>query len=213
MSQVIFGQPDDGIIQMCYVVPDIRAAMDYMGRQAQSGPLVFARSFHGHRSCVPRQGVEGGRIARHELRGSYEHRAHPAQRRGAFGLSRMDRKEGLWIPSLGARDGKFRPGLANYQAQGHDLVFLAGVPSGGSVAYMDTTAQLPGYVELIELGAGFEAVLASSIAPASAGMERIRCARLSDVDFDLELIGIFQEQLSQSGVRHFIHRIVDAERQ
>jgi len=27
MSLVGFGQPDDGIIQMCYLVPDIRAAM------------------------------------------------------------------------------------------------------------------------------------------------------------------------------------------
>ena len=32
------------------------------------------------------------------------------------------------------------------------------VPSGGRVAYMDTTAQLPGFVELIELGGAFEPV-------------------------------------------------------
>ena len=32
------------------------------------------------------------------------------------------------------------------------------VPSGGRVAYLDTTRQLPGFVELIELGGAFESV-------------------------------------------------------
>src|SRR5882672_1058600 len=50
---------------------------------------------------------------------------------------------------------------------------------------------------------------ASSIAPVSAGTEQIRCAHSSDVDLDLDPIGIFQEQLGQSGVRHFVDRIVD----
>ena len=38
------------------------------------------------------------------------------------------------------------------------MAFIASVPSGGRVAYMDTTNDLPGYVELIELGAAFEAL-------------------------------------------------------
>ena len=38
------------------------------------------------------------------------------------------------------------------------VAFLAGVPSGGKVGYMDTTAVLPGYTELIELGESFDAV-------------------------------------------------------
>ena len=32
------------------------------------------------------------------------------------------------------------------------------MPSGGRVGYMDTTAQLAGFVELIELGGAFETV-------------------------------------------------------
>jgi len=67
-------------------------------------------------------------------------------------------KRGYGFHHWGRATANFDRDLAHYQAQGHDLVFLAGVPSGGSVAYMDTTAQLPGYVELIELGAGFAAI-------------------------------------------------------
>jgi hypothetical protein len=68
----------------------------------------------------------------------------------------MDRPQGLRFSSLGPDDPGFHGDVARYQDAGHDLVFLAGVPSGGSVAYTDTTAVLPGYLELIELGAGFE---------------------------------------------------------
>jgi hypothetical protein len=48
--------------------------------------------------------------------------------------------------------------VAQYQRAGHVLAFCAGVPSGGRVGYMDTTAVLPGYTELIELGGAFEEV-------------------------------------------------------
>ena len=48
--------------------------------------------------------------------------------------------------------------VERYRAAGHELAFLAKVPSGGRVGYMDTTAQLAGFVELIELGGAFETV-------------------------------------------------------
>ena len=38
------------------------------------------------------------------------------------------------------------------------LAFRLAVPSGGHVGYMDTTAVLPGYTELIELGGAFDEV-------------------------------------------------------
>jgi predicted signal transduction protein with EAL and GGDEF domain len=87
MGLVGFGQPDDGVIQMAYVVPDVRAAMSAWVEKVKVGPWFLLEHFTGN-----------------------------------------------------------------------DLVFLAGVPTGGRVAYMDTTADLPGYVELIELG-GDEFVL------------------------------------------------------
>jgi hypothetical protein len=43
-----------------------------------------------------------------------------------------------------------------YRKRGAELPFFARVPSAGRIAYMDTTAQLPGMVELNELGASFE---------------------------------------------------------
>ena len=41
--------------------------------------------------------------------------------------------------------------LARHREEGHELAFETWVPTGGRVGYVDTTAELPGYVELIEM--------------------------------------------------------------
>jgi len=68
-------------------------------------------------------------------------------------------KHGYGFHHWGRATKNFDRDVARYQAQGHELAFLAGVPSGGSVAYMDTTAQLPGYVETHRAGRGFRGAL------------------------------------------------------
>ena len=47
MSLVGFGQPDDGIIQMCYLVPDIRAAMKLWIDKLKVGPWFLLDHFGG----------------------------------------------------------------------------------------------------------------------------------------------------------------------
>jgi hypothetical protein len=65
-------------------------------------------------------------------------------------------RHGYGFHHWGRATWHFDRDVERYRSAGHDLVFLAGVPTGGRVAYMDTTAHMPGYVELIELGGGFE---------------------------------------------------------
>jgi hypothetical protein len=160
MGLVGFGQPDDGIIQMAYVVPDIRAAMtawtlklkvgpwflldhftgvdpQYRGR-ASNADVAIAMSFAGHMNIELIQPNNDAPSVYHEW---IERRGHGFHH---------------W----GRATAHFERDLERYQSAGHDLVFLAKVPSGGRVAYMDTTRELPGYVELIELGADFEPLFA-----------------------------------------------------
>ena len=47
MGLVGFGQPDDGIIQMCYVVPDIQAAMNTWVHKLKVGPWFLLDHFTG----------------------------------------------------------------------------------------------------------------------------------------------------------------------
>jgi hypothetical protein len=47
MSLVSFGQPDDGIIQMAYVVPDIHRAMEQWVSKLKVGPWFLLPNFTG----------------------------------------------------------------------------------------------------------------------------------------------------------------------
>src|ERR1017187_466687 len=117
MGLVGFGQPDDGIIQMAYVVPDVRAAMSAWVEKVKVGPWFLLEHFTGN-----------------------------------------------------------------------DLVFLAGVPTGGRVAYMDTTADLPGYVELIELG-GDEVVLGLGGLPDQSHVDVIMQKIFGELRGNIQLSG------------------------
>jgi hypothetical protein len=67
-------------------------------------------------------------------------------------------KRGYGFHHWGIATKDFDRSVAEYQASGYDLAFLARVPTGGRVGYMDTTRDLPGMVELIELGEAFDPV-------------------------------------------------------
>ena len=67
----------------------------------------------------------------------------------------IDRR-GYGFHHFGIATGNFDQEVERYRSSGASLAFLLRVPSGGRVAYMDTTATLPGFTELIELGSGFE---------------------------------------------------------
>ena len=124
MGQVGFGQPDDGIIQMAYVVPNLRAAISEWTTKLRVGPWFVLEHFTGidpvYREMIERRGY------------GFHH----------WGLA-------TW---------NFDAAVAQYERAGYALAFRAAVPSGGRVGYMDTTAVLPGYTELIELGGAFEEV-------------------------------------------------------
>ncbi len=156
MPLVSFGQPDDGIVQMAYVVEDIHAAMkEWTGcmkvgpwflldrlagveAQYRGGPsqaeVTLAMSFSGHMNVELIQQVNDAPSVYRET---------------------ID-KRGYGFHHFGVATWNFDQEVERYRAGGAELAFLLRVPSGGRVAYMDTTATLPGMVELIELGPGFE---------------------------------------------------------
>ena len=70
----------------------------------------------------------------------------------------MIERRGYGFLHWGVATWDFVAAVARYQSEGHALAFLAAVPTGGRVGYMDTTAVLPGYTEVIELGGAFEEV-------------------------------------------------------
>jgi len=158
MGQVIFGQPADGVIQMAYVVKDIRRAIQHWIDNVKVGPWFLLDHFSG---IDP---IYRGRASKADVSIAMGFAGHmnveliqPNDDEPSVYKEFIDR-HGYGFHHWGIGSVDLDGDIARYQARGHALAFLAGVPSGGRVGYMDTTADLPGYVEFIELGAGFDAV-------------------------------------------------------
>jgi hypothetical protein len=158
MSLVGFGQPDNGIIQMAYVVQDIRQAMDHWISKLKVGPWFLLDHFSGE------DPLYRGKPSRADVALAMSFAGHMnieliQPNNDAPSVYREGiEKHGYGFHHWGVATWNFDEDVERYRAAGHELAFLARVPSGGRVAYMDTTALLPGFVEFIELGGAFEPV-------------------------------------------------------
>jgi len=158
MGQVGFGQPDNGIIQMAYVVADLDAAIrEWVGR-LRVGPWFVLEHFTG---VDP---LYRGEPSRADVRLAMSFAGHmnmeliqPNNDAPSVYRELIERR-GYGFHHWGVATWSFDAAVAQYERAGFALAFRAAVPSGGRVGYMDTTGVLPGFTELIELGGDFEGV-------------------------------------------------------
>jgi hypothetical protein len=158
MGQVGFGQPDNGVIQMAYVVADLDAAIHEWITKLRVGPWFVLEHFTG---VDP---VYRGQPSRADVRIAMSFAGHmnmeliqPNNDAPSVYREVIERR-GYGFHHWGVATWSFDAAVAQYERGGHPLAFRAAVPSGGRVGYMDTTAVLPGFTELIELGGDFEPV-------------------------------------------------------
>ncbi len=158
MGQVGFGQPDDGIIQMAYVVEDIHKSMEMWARKLKVGPWFLLEHFTG---VDP---LYRGKPSRADIALAMSFSGHmniellqPNNDAPSVYRDHIERR-GYGFHHWGVASWHFDADVARYLAAGHETAFICKVPSGGRVAYMDTTAQMGGYTEFIELGGAFEEV-------------------------------------------------------
>jgi len=158
MGQVGFGQPDDGVIQMAYIVADLRAAIEEWSRTLRIGPWFVLEHFTGENP------VYRGQPSRAEITLAMSFAGHMnieliQTKNDAPSVYRdVIERRGYGFHHFGVATWNFDAAVAQYEGAGYPLTFCLAVPSGGRVGYMDTTGVLPGYTELIELGGAFEEV-------------------------------------------------------
>jgi hypothetical protein len=155
-GHLAFGQPIDGIIQFAYTVEDIDRAMPIytellgVGPWFKRGPVVaetarfrgepteleltLARGFTGH-SMV--ELIEQHNDAPSVFLESIE--------RSGYGFHH-------WAVGVAEID----PAVARFTDKGYEVVLTDRLPTGGEVRYLDTTKDLAGMVELIEMNPGQE---------------------------------------------------------
>jgi hypothetical protein len=156
MKTLGFGQQTGQIVQMAYVVKDIRASMDWWVRDCHVGPWFLLESFTG---------------AEHRFRGG------PSQADVAIAMAFAghmqieliqpkddhpsvykeivdERGHGFHHVGVAVEDAEAE--RAAYERRGYEVAFRAPVPSGGAVYYMCDGRNEPGFVELIPATPGMD---------------------------------------------------------
>ena len=157
MDRFSFGPRDNAIIQIAYTVADIDEGLRRYTDLLRIGPWFVVGPF------VPPKGIYRGAptemrvtlamafcgetmvelIAQHDNEPSVFQETLKA--RGAHGFHH-------W--AVGARD--FEKTTADYRSRGYTEAFSDTAPMGFRIVYFDTTRDLPGMLEVIELNAAAE---------------------------------------------------------
>jgi len=157
MSSFGFGQPIDGVMQMAFIVADIDEAMRRFGERLGVGPWFLLDHFSGadpvYRGEPSRADVAlaMGFAGHMQIELIQPNDDHPSVYR------EVQQQRGWGFHHFGVATSTFAADIEHHAAHGWDVAFRAGVPTGGEVAYLDTHGELPGMLELIELGGGLDA--------------------------------------------------------
>ena len=157
MDRFSFGPRDNGIIQIAYSVDDIQQAMRHYSELLHVGPWFLVGPF------VPPKGFYRGVTTKMHVSLALafagqtmieliqQHDEEPSvfretlKARGAHGFHH-------W--AIGARD--FENTVAHYRSRGYAEAFSDTAPMGFRVVYFDTSRDLPGMLEVIEMNAAAE---------------------------------------------------------
>lgn len=156
MTLLNFGQPTDGIIQMAYVVPDLRRAMADWTERLKLGPWFLFDPFtpltQRYRGGPTELSISIGMA----YSGHMQYELIQQNNDAPSVYQEIIKKRGYGFHHFGMSAPNFDAALKTQQDKGYELAFYAEPDHGIRVAYMDTTADLPGFIELIETGPAVE---------------------------------------------------------
>jgi len=161
MAEFGFGQPHGGVIQMAYVVNDVRQAIDWWVKSLRAGPFFLLDHWSGNNPVYRGEpsradvSIAMGFIGHMQIELIQPNDRHPSVYREVI------ERRGYGFHHFGRASADVDGDIAALEAQGYTLAFRAGVPTGGEVAYMDGGPQAPGMVELIQATEGMDKTFTS----------------------------------------------------
>jgi hypothetical protein len=156
MSLVSFGQPDNGIIQTAYVVQDIQKSMVEWARQLRVGPWFLIDEFTGVNPMYRGQPLKSKIALAMSFAGHMNIELIQPLDDEPSPYREVIQKRGYGFHHWGVATNDFEHEVGRYRDAGYEVALELRVPSGGRVTYMDTSTNLAGMTEIIELGADFE---------------------------------------------------------
>ena len=146
-----FGQPINGVAQVSYIVEDIRKSAVAFAEKLKIGPwflrehATFANQFYRGRPTDVEISTAMGFAGSTMFELIQQHNDVPSVYRETI------QKRGYGFHHWGFATDSFGPTLDTYVAGGYEVAFAAEPMPGVHIAYLDTTADLPGMIELIEM--------------------------------------------------------------
>jgi hypothetical protein len=160
MPLLSFGQPDKGIMQMAYVVADIRAAISEWTAKLNVGPWFLLEHFTGINPVYRGQPSKADVAIAMSFAGHMNiELIQPNDDHPSVYKEHIDRR-GYGFHHWGLASADVGADIKRYEAMGMELAFRLGVPTGGDVAYLDPRGALPHFVELIQTGPAMERTFA-----------------------------------------------------
>jgi hypothetical protein len=161
MTLMNFGQPSHGVMQMAYIVPDIRTAIGQWIDKLQVGPWFLLEDFTGVGPVYRGRKSEAHIALAMSFSGSMNiELIQPLDNNPSVYKELIDRS-GHGFHHWGFATPDFASDVARYEGMGMEVAFRLGVPTGGEVVYLDTKGALPGFLELIETSPGMERAFTS----------------------------------------------------
>lgn len=159
MTQLLdFGQPLGGVMQIAYIVPDLRRAIEDYRPRLQAGPWFVIDHFplsdaqyRGQPSAFDVSiaiAYSGSMCFELIQQNNWE---TPSV------YTEVQAQRGWGFHHFGVSTRDFDGDVARYRALGHEMALYGVAGVGARAAYMDTNGALPGMIELIEMTEATEA--------------------------------------------------------
>lgn len=144
-----FGQPYGGICQVAYVTPDLHQGMRDFAAKFNTGPWFYTDEYVLHDAKYRGQPTDMKMGLALAFSGHM-----------CFELITPDEKPSVYRDIINARGWgfhhlgmatiNFEADVARYKDMGYEVAFEGHTPRGIRLAYMDTSGDMPGMLELIE---------------------------------------------------------------
>ncbi|MFM9936310.1 MAG: VOC family protein [Novosphingobium sp.] len=163
MTRILgFGQRIGGVVQTAFVVADIHASITHFQRDCGAGPFFLLDHFLGDGQ------IYRGTPATADVTIAMGFVGHMQIEL----IQPLDEEPSVYRETIAARGYGFHhfgvaftdvdAALPGYLDRGHTLAFRAPVPTGGSVAYLESAdPAAPGFIELIPATEGMDSLFTS----------------------------------------------------
>lgn len=144
------GQPFGSVVQIAYVVEDAEKALrNYIDRM-NVGPWFVAGPFDAANAKYRGKRIDINLTLCFAYSGHMQIELIQQHSPGESVFTETARKRGYGFHHWAIASRAIDADVGRYQKQGYEIAYYDEAPMGMRVAYMDTTKELPGMVEILE---------------------------------------------------------------